>query len=44
MRLSHEVGILCGNSCTVTAAVALRLAKDPQFKGETMIFFFARFW
>ncbi len=36
-RLGREEGILSGISCGAAAAVACRLARDPQFRGRTIV-------
>jgi cysteine synthase len=36
-RLAREEGILCGISCGAAMAAALRLAKEEQFKGKTIV-------
>jgi len=36
-RLMKEEGILCGISCGAAALVAVRLAREPQFAGKTIV-------
>ena len=36
-RLATEEGLLCGISCGAAVAVAVRIAKEDQFKGKTIV-------
>ena len=36
-RLAREEGILCGISCGAAVAVAIRLAREEQFAGKTIV-------
>lgn len=36
-RLAREEGILCGISCGAAAAVAVRLAREADFEGKTIV-------
>jgi len=36
-RLAREEGLLCGISCGAAVAVALRLAREPEMRGKTMV-------
>jgi len=36
-RLAREEGLLCGISCGAAVAAAVRLAREEQFRGKTMV-------
>jgi cysteine synthase len=36
-RLGREEGILCGISCGAATAAAVRIAKQPEFHGKTLV-------
>jgi cysteine synthase len=36
-KLAREEGILCGISCGAAMAVALRIAREPAYKGKTIV-------
>jgi len=39
-RLAKQEGILAGISCGAAVAVAVRLAKQPEFEGQTIVAIF----
>ena len=36
-RLAREEGILCGISCGAAVAASVRIAKEEQFRGKTIV-------
>ena len=36
-RIAREEGILCGISCGAAVAAAVRIAREPEMKGKTMV-------
>jgi cysteine synthase A len=36
-RLAREEGLLCGISCGAAVVAAVRIAREPEMRGKTMV-------